>query len=78
MAAPSTHERKSEEASAIERVANAAREVQIASQALEAQFNAGADATGRTLPLVRLTAAIGELQAARDALDALLARNPDH
>jgi hypothetical protein len=67
-------ERKSDEAAAVERVANAAREVQMASQALEKQFNTGLDESGRTLPLARLTAAIAELQAARDALDALLAR----
>jgi hypothetical protein len=32
-------ERKSEEAAAVERVANAAREVQLASQAIEEKFN---------------------------------------
>jgi hypothetical protein len=67
-------ERKSEEGAAVERVANAAREVQMASQALEQQFNLRPDESGRTLPLARLTAAIAELQSARDALDALLAR----
>ncbi|MFM0140654.1 hypothetical protein [Caballeronia grimmiae] len=67
-------ESKGEEAAAIERVANAAREVQSASEALEARFKAENDGTERTLPLARLTAAIGELQAARDALDELLAR----
>jgi uncharacterized protein HemY len=36
------------------------------------------DGTERTLPLARLTAAIGELQAARDALDELLARKRLH
>jgi hypothetical protein len=65
---------KNAEAAAVERVASAAREVQRASQALEENFNAGAGAMRRALPLARLTAAIGELQAARDALDALLAR----
>lgn len=76
MADPSTHDCTSGEAAAIERVANAAREVQAASQALESQFNAEAAASERTLPLARLTAAIGELQAARDSLDALLTRKP--
>lgn len=71
-------EQKSSEAAAVERVANAAREVQLASQALEEQFNAGTDAGSRTLLLARLTAAISELQAARDALDALLARQASH
>lgn len=71
-------EQKSSEAAAVERVANAAREVQLASQALEEQFNAGTDAGSGTLLLARLTAAISELQAARDALDALLARQASH
>lgn len=69
---------KGEEAAAIERVANAAREVQSASQALEARFNAQDDGPERTLPLARLTAAISQLQSARDALDGLLARKPLH
>jgi hypothetical protein len=67
-------EQESDEAAAIERVANAAREVQAASEVLEKQFNLGPDVSGRTLPLARLTAAIAELQSARDELDALLAR----
>ena len=48
-------EQKSSEAAAVERVANAAPEVQLASQALEEQFNAGTDAASRTLLLARLT-----------------------
>jgi hypothetical protein len=71
-------ERKGEEATAVERVANAAREVQLASQAIEEKFNMGLDQADRALPLARLTAAITELQAARDALDALLARKSLH
>jgi hypothetical protein len=46
--------------------------VQAATVALEAKFNAAGDEKP-TLPLARLTAAMNELQAARDALDALLA-----
>jgi hypothetical protein len=71
-------ERKSEEAAAVERVANAAREVQLASQAIEEKFKTGLDHPDRALPLARLTAAITELQAARDALDELLARKSLH
>ncbi|KXV12193.1 hypothetical protein CR51_06750 [Caballeronia megalochromosomata] len=65
---------KGEELAAVERVANAAREVQLASQSLEEQYNLSTDTVGKALPLARLTAAIGELQSARDALDSLLAR----
>ncbi|VXC83003.1 conserved hypothetical protein [Burkholderia sp. 8Y] len=61
-----------------ERVAAAAREVQAASAGLEERFNASTDAAAPPLPLARLTAAIAELQAARDALDALLARKSMH
>lgn len=61
------------EAAAIERVADAARQVQAASKALEGHFNESIDGAAPTLPLARLTAAINELQSARDALDALLA-----
>lgn len=71
-------ERKSDEVAAVERVARAAREVQSASQALEEQFNAGTGEAGRTLALARLTAAITELQSARDALDGLLVRKSLH
>ncbi|WP_061170514.1 hypothetical protein [Caballeronia hypogeia] len=71
-------ERNSDETAAVERVANAAREVQLASQALKKDFNAEAGAPGRTLPLARRTAAIAELQVARDAFDTLLARNSLH
>jgi hypothetical protein len=65
------------EASAVERVANAAREVQLASEALEELF-IKADGSSRTLQLARLTAAIAELQSAREELDALLARKSLH
>jgi hypothetical protein len=69
---------KTEEAAAIERVASAAREVQAASIALEERFSARGEPAPPTLPLARLTAAINELQAARDALDQLLARRSLH
>jgi hypothetical protein len=68
----------SAEAAAVERVANAAREVQVASQALEERFNATKGENSRALSLARLSAAISELQAARDALDQLLARKSLH
>ncbi|BBU32600.1 hypothetical protein BTHE68_63340 (plasmid) [Burkholderia sp. THE68] len=69
---------KNEEAAAIERIASAAREVQAASVALEERFNAPDETALPTLPLARLTAAIDELQAARDDLDQLLARRSVH
>ncbi|KXV12189.1 hypothetical protein CR51_06730 [Caballeronia megalochromosomata] len=65
-------EREGVEAAAVARVADAAREVQSASKALEQHFNEPTDGMPPTLPLARLTAAITELQSARDALDALL------
>jgi hypothetical protein len=68
----------SAEAGAVERVAHAAREVQEASQALEERFNAMKEENSRALSLARLSAAISELQAARDALDQLLARKSLH
>ncbi|MFM0048361.1 hypothetical protein [Caballeronia grimmiae] len=71
-------ENKGEEAAAVERVAIAALEVQSASKALEEHFNAVSGGTEATLPLARLTAAINELQAARDALDKPLARKSLH
>lgn len=66
-------ERQSEEAVAVTRVAAAAKEVQWASMSLEAHFNESGGKSASTLQLARLTAAISELQLARDALDALLA-----
>lgn len=71
-------DRTADEAAAIARVADAAREVQSASKALEERFNESTDDTPPTLPLARLTAAINELQSARDALDALLVRKSLH
>jgi predicted Zn-dependent protease len=71
-------DRTADEAAAIARVADAAREVQSASKALEERFNELTEDTPPTLPLARLTAAINELQSARDALDALLVRKSLH
>ena len=65
-------ERKDKEATAVARVADAAREVQAASMALEERFKESTHAAAPTLQLARLTAAMNELQAARDALDSLL------
>jgi hypothetical protein len=69
-------ERQNDEAAAVARVATAAREVQSASEALEEQFASGTDSPSRTLLLARLTAAMSELQAARNALEGLLVRRP--
>ncbi|MDR5853140.1 MULTISPECIES: hypothetical protein [unclassified Caballeronia] len=67
-----------DEATAVERVANAARELRSASAALEAHLNTSVDTAMRTLSLARVTAAFNDLQAARDALDQLLARKRLH
>jgi len=67
-------ERAGPEAAAVEHIANAAREVQLSSLALEERFNSAPYENSAALPLARLTAAITDLQAARDAFDALLAR----
>jgi hypothetical protein len=61
-----------EEAAAVARIADAARDVQVASAALESHFQDDGGAAA-TLMLARLTAAMSELRAARDAFDALLA-----
>ncbi|MDR5755113.1 MULTISPECIES: hypothetical protein [unclassified Caballeronia] len=63
---------KSSEARALERVANAAREVQAASVALEALFTDGASHAPTTLELARFAAAMQELKDARQAFDLLL------
>jgi hypothetical protein len=65
-------EKKSSEARALERVANAAREVQAASIALEVQFSNGASHAPTTLELARFAAAMQELKDARQAFDALM------
>jgi hypothetical protein len=65
-------EKKSSEARVLERVANAARKVQAASIALEAQFSDGASHAPTTLELARFAAAMQELKDAREAFDALM------
>ncbi|MFM0324889.1 hypothetical protein [Caballeronia glebae] len=64
---------RDEEAAAVARIADAAREVQVASAALEGHFQDTAEGAAPPLMLARLTAATSELQSARDAFDALLA-----
>jgi len=65
-------EGRDDEAAAVARVAEAAREVQMASVALESHFKNTGDGAPPTLMLARLAAAMSELQEARDAFDALL------
>jgi hypothetical protein len=65
-------QKNASEAAAVERVALAAREVQASSLALEEHFRESPAGTSTPLHMARLTAATHELQAARDALDALL------
>ena len=68
---------QSDEASALERVAAAAREVQAASTALKPHF---AEAGGRqpsTLELARFAAAMQELKDAREAFDRLIVGDTD-
>jgi hypothetical protein len=67
-------EKSGDEAAAIARVAEAAREVQAASAALEEHYKGEKEWREPTLQLARLAAAMQELQPARDAFDALLAR----
>ncbi len=64
--------RPSEEATAIERVANAAREVQAASAALEAFFASEREGQTPTLELARFAAGMQELKEAREAFDTLM------
>jgi hypothetical protein len=58
----------SREAVALARVAEAAREVQAASNAIEARFTAIGERQASVLELARLTAAVQELEDARLAL----------
>ncbi|MBC8752295.1 hypothetical protein OKW42_006414 [Paraburkholderia sp. WC7.3d] len=64
----------SAEASALERVVSAAREVQAASQRLEAHYLQYPDEPPTTLELARFAAAMQELKDAREAFDALVAK----
>jgi hypothetical protein len=66
-------EKRDEEAAAVARIADPAREVQLASAGLEGHFQDAAEGAAPTLMLARLTTAMSELQSARDAFDALLA-----
>jgi hypothetical protein len=66
-------EGKLDEAGAVARVAAAAKDVQAAATALERHFGTVGNASRATLLLVHLASAMQELEAARDALDTLLA-----
>ena len=63
----------SAEASALERVVSAAREVHAASQRLEAHYAQAPDEQPSTLELARFASAMQELKDAREAFDALVA-----
>ncbi|GJH17321.1 hypothetical protein CBA19CS22_12285 [Caballeronia novacaledonica] len=67
-----SNQRGASEAAAGSRVAEAARTVQAGSAALENHFHDQKDVAAPTLLLARLTAAMLELQAARDEFDALV------
>jgi hypothetical protein len=62
----------SAEASALERVVSAAREVQAASQRLEVHYAHAPDEQPSTLELARFAAAMHELKDAREAFDVLV------
>jgi thioredoxin-like negative regulator of GroEL len=66
---------QSEEATALARVAEAAREVQAASAALEQHFNEAPGSPPSTLQLARFAAAMQELKEARESFDALLGKS---
>lgn len=63
---------RSNEAIALERVVDAAREVHAASIALEASFPEKGSAKPSTLQLARFAAAMQELRDAREAFDKLV------
>jgi hypothetical protein len=63
---------RSAEAFALERVAAAAREVQVASTALKAHFAEDGGRQPSTLELARFAAAMQELKDAREAFDLLI------
>ncbi len=62
----------SPEAVALERIVSAAREVQVASAALEKYFRHSAGVQPSTLELARFAAAMQELRDAREEFDRLL------
>lgn len=63
---------RSDEAIALERVVDAAREVHAASIALEASFTEKGSEKPSTLQLARFAAAMQELRDAREAFDKLV------
>lgn len=65
----------SREALALERIADAAREVQAASAALERHFGVDGDAQPSPLELARFAAATQDLRDVREEFDRLLAQN---
>jgi len=65
----------SAEASALERVVSAAREVQAVSQRLEAHYEQDPEEQPSTLELARFAAAMQELKDAREAFDALVQKS---
>jgi hypothetical protein len=67
--------KQEDEAAAVARVADAAREVQAASSQLQSHFASSSEPPA--LHLARFAAAMSELQAAREAFDALLASKSD-
>ena len=68
---------QSDEAFALERVADAAREVQAASTALKAHFAENGARQPSTLELARFAAAMQELKDAREAFDLLIVGDTD-
>ncbi|CAN7176157.1 hypothetical protein LJR267_000327 [Paraburkholderia hospita] len=65
----------SPEAIALERIADAAREVQAASAALERHFGVNGGAQPSALELARFAAAMQDLRDAREEFDRLLAQS---
>jgi len=72
----STRMTRFNEACALERVANAAHEVQAASVALQQHFSPDGDGQPSMLKLVRFEAAMLELKTARAEFDALFTFGP--
>jgi hypothetical protein len=68
---------RSAEALALERIADAAREVQAASKALEKHFGNDGSHRPSMLELARLAAAMQELKDAREAFDSLMVSGTD-
>jgi hypothetical protein len=70
---PKNERRRAPEAQALERVAQAAREVQAASAALERRYSEPHARQPSLLELARFSAAMQELKDAREAFDLLIA-----